>query len=142
MSDPGSIRLEQAYALGKMLDNSSWWRDEPKLPRGSTPSDTDYPMIPLLFDNDGKILLCELSYDKAEWRELSKGTRWKYESLVHHTHNFAVLCRHNVKAETGRLINTRYDVQSFQVMVWTLDMPTAARRQRQWSLAEIRTRIL
>src|SRR5947209_16365863 len=101
MNAPGSIRSEEAYALGKMLDNSSWWRDEPKLPRGSTPSDTDYPMIPLVFDAKGRMLLCELSWDKSEWRELSTGMQWSYKSFINYTWQFAALCRHNVKLEMG-----------------------------------------
>ena len=118
MNTRGSIRSEEAYALGKMLDNSSWWTDEPKLPRKITPSDMDLPQIPLVFDNNGQILLCELSMVRTQWQEMSSGQRWIFESVLNHANHFAVLCSHNVKPEMGRRINTRYDIQSFQVMLW------------------------
>ena len=118
MNEPGGIYSREAYALGKMLDHSSWYREEPKLPRRIRPSDIDYPIIPLVFDNNGWLLMCELSRHCSKWNELSTGQRWLYESVIAHTQKFAVLCTHNVTPQEGRLINSRHDVQSFQIMLW------------------------
>jgi len=115
---PGSIFSQEAYALGKMLDHSSWWRDPPKLPRGITPSDTDYPPIPLCFDNNGWVLWCELSSSFSAWHQVQTGQKWLYESILRNSQHFGVLCQHNVRPEMQRPINTRYDIQSFQVMLW------------------------
>lgn len=106
----GAIYSERAYALGKMLDHSSWYGT---LTRKITPSDVD-----MLFDNAGKIMLCELSSAVSSWSEVQIGQRWLYQSFIKDQPHCAVLCRHNVDPSSGRQINTRFDIQSFQVMVW------------------------
>jgi len=123
----GSIYAEEAYALGKMLDHSSWQHprpgDEP-LPRRITPSDIDMTAtggmlsaVPIVFDNRGKIVLGELSSHAREWHELNPGQRWTYESLLNSSPHCAVLCHHSVRTEERRLIDTRYDIDSFQVRI-------------------------
>lgn len=100
----GAIHTEAAYAQGKMLDNSSW-----NLPRKITPSDFD-----CVFDNGGRLVLAEFSSSCSEWGELKYGQRLAYESAIKGTHNLAALCKHGVPPD--RQINTRNDVDSFQVM--------------------------
>ena len=109
----GSIILEQAYALGKMFDNSGW---NGLLRNKGTPSDID-----LCFDNNGSIIFADLSKTCDSWQQLGnalKGQRWLYESLIKCGPHCAVLCKHSVAPEMGRQIDTLRDVDSFQVMVW------------------------
>ena len=112
----GRIFAEEAYALGKMLDHSGWQN----LPRKITPSDFD-----MIFDNDGAILFCELSSSSSEWKKLSAGQRWAYQSAIRYRVRWfpclAVLCRHNLNPETGRKIDTMNDVIAFQVMLHDFD---------------------
>ena len=106
----GSIHSEHAYALGKMLDHSGW---HGQLVRGITPSDVD-----MLFDNNGMIIVCELSSWARDWHELKRGQRWVYEAFIKDRPFFAVLCKHSVKPQTGRQINTQSDIECFHVMAW------------------------
>ena len=111
----GAIYSEQAYALGKMLDNSSWQQGQ-KLRDGITPSDFD-----LVFDNMGAMLFCELSSNCDQWRLLEKGQRWAYQSAIKNNRpHCAVICRHNVKLADLRQIDTRRDIVAFQVMAYDL----------------------
>ncbi len=105
----GSIHSQEAYALGKILDNSSW-----SLPRGITPSDID-----LVFDNDGDMLACELSRETCLWTGLSVGQRLVYERFVMNgfARNLAAVCKHNVAPDFGRKIDSRNDIVRFQLMV-------------------------
>lgn len=109
----GDIFCEEAYALGKMLDHSSWAIGEKVLPRGITPSDFD-----LVFDNNGCVLFCELSSGASEWGEVSTGQCLTYKAAIRKGVHCAVLCTHDVKVEYGRKIDTREDIISFQVMTF------------------------
>lgn len=108
MTDRGDIYCEQAYAQGKMLDNSSW-----DLPRHITPSDID-----MVFDDArlGRLLFVELSSCCITWDTVSIGQRKLYSQLVANGCNkvFAVLAKHDVP--TTSRINTRNDITHFQVM--------------------------
>jgi hypothetical protein len=101
----GAVHSAEAYAQGKMLDNSSW-----QLPRSITPSDFD-----CVFDNAGRMVLAEFSSSCGEWKELSRGQRMAYMSAIAGTHHLAALCQHSVPKI--RQINTRDDVDRFQVML-------------------------
>lgn len=111
----GRIISEEAYAAGKMLDNSGW---KGLLRNGITPSDIDQPTVPLCFDNKGAIIFAELSSDCADWKDESRGQRWLFESLIRHARHCAVLCKHSVTPEMHRHIDTLRGVDSFQVTVW------------------------
>jgi hypothetical protein len=100
----GAVYAEEAYAQGKMLDNSSW-----RLPRNITPSDFD-----CVFDNRGRMVLAEFSSSCSEWELLSLGQRMAYMSAIAGTYHLAALCKHSVPKM--RQINTRDDVDSFQIM--------------------------
>lgn len=100
----GAVYAEDAYAQGKMLDNSSW-----SLPRSITPSDFD-----CIFDNGGCLVLAEFSSSCRLWAELSRGQRLAYMSAISGTSHLAALCKHSVPKT--RQINTRNDVDSFQAM--------------------------
>lgn len=106
MEKRGAIFAPEAYALGKMLDHSDWM-----LPRGSLPSDID-----ICFDNNGRIIFCELSSSASEWSDISGGQRWLYESAIRNTRHCAVIARHNVQLADGRQINSKNDIASFQIM--------------------------
>lgn len=108
MLTPGSVRVEQAYAQGKMLDNSGWYG---VLPRSITPSDID-----LVFDNAGKQVLAELSSQNERWEEISRGQRLLYENNIIGGGNIALLAKHNVPPDTT--INTYRDIVSFHAMLW------------------------
>lgn len=101
----GAVFSEQAYAQGKMLDHSEW-----SLPRKITPSDID-----MCFDNDGRVLYCEISRHHSKWPELHIGQIKLYQAAVKSTQNLSVLCKHSVPA--NRQINTRSDIERFSVMV-------------------------
>lgn len=104
----GRIHCEQAYAQGKMLDNSRW---SSILPRKVTPSDVD-----LVFDNAGQIVFAELSRHKDNWRHIAYG-QWKlYQNLIQNTGHVAVLLKHGVDGQYA--IDTAVDVEHFQLMVW------------------------
>lgn len=108
----GAIRCEQAYALGKMLDHSSWQRGD-KIVRLSTPSDID-----ACWDNRGRVIFGEFSSECFEWRQVEKGQIGLYQSVIRDTPHCAVLCRHNVSVRDNRPIDSKEDVRSFQVMVY------------------------
>ena len=115
----GKIFAQQAYALGKMLDHSSWQKGERVLPRKVTGSDIDVPNV-TVFDNQGLMIFCEFSRVCCSWNHdsIKVGQRLMYEGLIRHTAHCAVLCKHTVDPDEGRAINTRLDVDSFQVMIW------------------------
>lgn len=113
MSERGRIRNSEAYARGKMLDHSGWQKGDNKLPRNITPSDID-----MVFDNSGDVLFCEVSSSRVEWKDLDIGQRKTYQNSIRGTDNFAVLCTHAVPLDAGRQINSRQDIQQFQVMVF------------------------
>jgi len=107
MANRGVIRCEEAYAQGKMLDNSAW----NYLPRGITPSDID-----LVFDNAGRMLICELSRHHARWGALRKhapGQVSLYEILVRRGCTAALL-KHSVPST--QTICSRNDIDSFAIM--------------------------
>lgn len=114
----GSILWEGAYALGKMLDHSSWQKGERPLPRRVTPSDIDLAFNPTVIDNAGKIIFAELTRHFANWSNVSYGQRRMYESVTQHTPHCAVLCKHSVSPDEHRQIDTRTDVESFQIMLY------------------------
>lgn len=103
----GAIYAEQAYAQGKMLNNSAW---NGMLPRNITPSDID-----LVFDNNGWQLLCELSSQTSNWAELKRGQRLLYQGLTIKHRTIGVLLKHSVPKD--RQIDTLKDIDSFQVMI-------------------------
>ena len=124
MAEPiprGSIIWEEAYALGKMLEHSSWQKGEP-LPRRVTASDIDVTFIPIsggfVFDNKGKIIYAELTRAFANWNNVSRGQRWLYESCIRDGLHCAVICKHSVTPESQRAIDTRHDIEAFQVMLY------------------------
>lgn len=108
----GEVFAEEAYALGKMLDHSSWQQGE-KIVRLITPSDID-----AVWDNIGMVIFAEFSSHASEWAQIKKGQRWMYESALKNGAHCAVLCRHNVHPEDGKKINSKLDVVSFQPMFW------------------------
>jgi hypothetical protein len=113
----GAIHAEQAYALGKMLDHSSWQKGDRRLPRNITASDLDIPGVPMVFDNGGMMIFGELSRTRTAWSSLHFGQRFLYENLLRGTPHCAVLCCHEVDAEQGRKIDSRHDIAAFQIMV-------------------------
>jgi hypothetical protein len=112
----GSILHSEAYALGKMLDHSSWHYGF-GLPRLITPSDID-----AAFDNDGHVLFTEFSSVSREWKQLKAGQRRLYENIIRGTHHAAALCKHGVSPNDERPINTRDDIGCFQVMLHDPDI--------------------
>jgi hypothetical protein len=102
----GKIILEQAYATSKMLDSSGW---NGLLRSKITPSDVDHPPVGLCFYNNGAILFADFSVNCDDWGKLRrtlKGQRWLYESIIRHGPHCAVLCKHNVRPEMCRPIDT------------------------------------
>lgn len=130
----GAIYAEQAYAQGKMLDNSCWyhgvqacWDKKARiLPRKITPSDLDNAFLPLFgiisipwtIDNRGRIIFAEFSSRTHNWSSLSLGQHLLYQGLLDGVrgNSCAVLCQHN--APSDKQICTRHDVVGFHVMVW------------------------
>jgi hypothetical protein len=110
--DRGSIRSVEHYQQAKMLDHSSWQKGAPVLPRHITPSDVD-----MYFDNNGKIIFCELSTNFPSWESLGKGQRLGYENMIRGTVHCAVVCFHNIVPSDDRLINSRTDICGFQPMI-------------------------
>ena len=104
----GAIICEQAYAQGKMLDNSKW-----QLPRGITPSDID-----MVFDDRryGRILFVELSRLHLTWNTVPVGQRKLHAGLVSAGYNkvFSCLAKHNVPPQLQ--IDTRNHIEHFQIM--------------------------
>ena len=119
LSPRGAIRNEAAYALGKMLDHKDWQRGEKRLPRCITPSDAD-----MVFDNYGSGIWCEVSRTRRTWASLERGQRLLYESAILKTNHCAALCKHSVPPDAEREINTRADIESFQIMLWSLHHQT------------------
>lgn len=115
----GSILVEEAYAAGKMLDHSGW---HGVLPRNGTPSDVDMTIstsqIDMAVDNNGVILIVELSTRTDKWHELNTGQRLLYENMVWAGQGNikAALC-HIIPAPEKQ-IDTVNDVVSFSVMCW------------------------
>jgi hypothetical protein len=104
----GQILYKDAYIRGKMLDHSSWSKI---LPRNITPSDID-----AVIDNNGKILLIELSSKTSRWEELAYGQRLLYQNMVKAGNGkiFAALAHHNAPGD--RAIDTAKDIVAFTVM--------------------------
>lgn len=109
MNERGAIRTEDAYALGKMLDNSAW---AGCLPRSITPSDMD-----LIFDNGGHIIFGEMSSTHTEWNSVDRGQLILYENAIKDSPHCAALCKHSVRPEENRPIDTHTDVTGFQLML-------------------------
>lgn len=107
----GKIYSKEAYARGKMLEHGGW---SLILPRNITPSDID-----MVFDNGGRLLLCELNSHSCLWKELPYGQRLTYQSLVSAGRGLiqAVCCQHSIPDE-GVDIDTVRDILKFQRMVW------------------------
>lgn len=112
MSATGKILCEEAYARGKMLDNSSW---KERLPNGITPSDAD-----LMFDSQwhGLVLTGEVSARTDDWRGLSAGQRMIYQTLARQN-GVAALVHHSVPLPG--IVDTYYDIDSFSIMYWDED---------------------
>src|SRR5262245_15408693 len=98
----GAIYNEARYQLAKMFDHSCWLKGNRILPRSITPSDVDAVLghqlsfIPIVFDNNKRMIICELSRSINEWRWLNAGQKWMYESLIYQHPHAAVLCKHDV----------------------------------------------
>lgn len=105
----GKILSEEAYAQGKMLDNSEWGD---VLPRGITPSDVD-----LVFDNKRHLLVCEVSRITNRWEEIATGQREMYSSIVLRDRAMAAIVKHSIPVD--RQIKTASDIESFSVMFKT-----------------------
>jgi hypothetical protein len=103
-----SINNEAAYKRSKLSYGGSW---RGLLPRGCFPSDIDF-----LFDNNGRMLFCEMDSDVDAWDNLSGAQLSVYQSAVRHGEHCAALCKHNVVDD--RILDNLNDVASFQVMVW------------------------
>lgn len=126
--DAGKIIREQAYAAGKMMDSSGW---NGLLVRKITPSDID-----LCFDGNGKILKCDFSRTCDNWDDLGrwlKGQRTLYWNDIRYSPHAAALCKHSVKPELGRRIDTLRDVDSFQIMLWDFE-PVLSPVYQGWQL--------
>lgn len=108
----GAIRNEDAYRRAKMLDHSGWQRGD-KLVRLITPSDID-----MCFDSKGCALLCEISSSVDRWRDLRRGQRLLYESLVRGGPHCAILCRLDESAMAEPHIDTTRDVRCFELMLF------------------------
>jgi hypothetical protein len=125
MSNRGSIFAEEAYALNKMLQHDSWQKGERRLPRLITGSDIDVPGVTATFDNMGLIIFCELHRGRTTWSSLRQGQRVLYESLIRNTAHCSVLCCHDIGPEHGRKIDTRHDIQTFEIMVHDFEIVKA-----------------
>jgi len=98
----GKIMAEEAYAQGKMLDNSGW---SGVLARGITPSDIDW-----FVESSGCYLFAEFSRDCMELDCLSRGQQLAYSRLAQRPNGDAVaVCKHSVP--TTRAIDTAADVE-------------------------------
>ncbi len=119
---PGSIFYPKAYDAAKRLDHSSWQKGDDRLPRRVTASDIDVTFTPIsgafTFDNQGKIIYCELTRYFANWNNVSRGQRWLYESCIRDGAHCAVICKHSVSPEEDRPIDTRHDIEAFQIMIY------------------------
>ena len=106
----GVIRIEEAYAQGKMLNNAKW---KGFLPRGSTPSDIDMVFQDMQHQ---RILFCELSRRQRYWRDVTHAQRHVYIGAITSGQgkSLAVLLNHNVPA--SRQIDTYSDIVTFQIM--------------------------
>lgn len=104
----GSIIIEEAYAQGKMLDHSGWRHT---LPRNITPSDID-----MCIDNNGVILLVELSSQTDNWNDLKRGQALLYENLVWAGCGNIKAALAYIHPAPGKQIDTVKDVISFSVM--------------------------
>ena len=115
MTERGDIFAAEAYALGKMLDNSSWLKGDRVLRDNITPCDFDW-----VLDNNGAVLYAALESSIDQWRSMSIGQMRAYQAAIKKGVHCAVICRHNVKPDERRKIDTRTDIVSFQVMVFEL----------------------
>lgn len=109
-SGAGSIILEEAYALGKMVECSAWnglLRDH------ITPSDID-----LCFDNNGSVIFVDLSVSYDRWDIALAGQRRMYAAIIAGGPHCAVLAKHSVTPSLGRKIDSLHDIESFQAAVW------------------------
>lgn len=106
MANRGAIYCEEAYAQGKMLDNSEWRNI---LPRNITPSDID-----IVFDNAGSFIYGELSSQSRHWNEIATGQRLMYWNAIRGTQHLAILCKHSVPRM--RQIDTVRDIEDCCVM--------------------------
>ena len=117
MTERGAVYAEEHYKHSKMLDHSSWLKGERILPRKITGSDIDCPQL-TYFDNWGAQLIMEFvrCSEPKQWHDIKWGQRWGYQSLIRNSRHVGVVCCHDISHETGRMIDTRYDVTAFQVM--------------------------
>jgi len=124
--NPGSIFSKEAYALGKMLDHSSW---NGRLPRNITPSDID-----MTFDNNGDVLACELSRKHKEWKDVPLGQRLIYERFVFNGtyRHIAAICYHTVAPDFGRKIDSRDDIKVFQLLVYSQGDLFVSEMRQDW----------
>lgn len=103
----GNVIVEEAYAVGKMLEHEEWQF----LPRGITPSDTDW----FIHNRDSHTFLrFELKYREARWARLDNGQREAFAEDVRRG-DFYLLCSHNVTVEERRKIRSLSDVEQFEV---------------------------
>jgi hypothetical protein len=138
----GRILWQEAYALGKMLDHSSWQKGDHVLPRLITGSDIDAcfargqqpGQTHFVFEDrlhDGATIYCELTRQFANWKNIRFAQRWVYESAIRYGPHCAVLCQHAVTPDEERAIDTRQDVIAFQVMLFDFEF-VFSRMFKRW----------
>jgi hypothetical protein len=115
----GSILCEQAYAQGKMLNNSGWTT----ILRGNTFADLDCcilldgdPIQPQQCQMNNKMVLVELSSKVCMWQSLNRRQMKSYKFLVENGQGkiVALLGQHNVPKD--QQIDTTKDIIQFSVM--------------------------
>jgi hypothetical protein len=78
-----------------------------------TPSDNDW-----FLDAGGHVLFVEMSSSANTWLSVPRGQGRGYAAIIEGSRRHcAALCRHNVPLSEGRLISSREDVVSFQLML-------------------------
>jgi hypothetical protein len=106
---PGKIKIEDAYAQGKMLDHSGW-NGKFKQPNGQF-SDVDW-----IYDSGGYIAFGELKYGCCRWDELPLGQLLLFKHLVRNTDHVVVLCSHSTPAHLQ--IDTYNAVEEYAFTFW------------------------
>jgi hypothetical protein len=128
MQKRGAIHFQQAYARGKMLDNSGWTK---YLPRNGTPSDIDrititdtngnimsIDNVPVL-DDSGSILYFEFSSSEKAWQGLKRGQHLLYQNLVRAARGNAIAVLGYHQTPLDQEIDTVNNIISFHIMYWT-----------------------
>lgn len=102
----GKIYCEQAYAQAKMLDHSTW-----KFNNGYSFSDID-----MVLDDNGKILMVEISSKTPLWHHIPVGQRRLAENFVIAGRGDIVCCLAQHNAPRDRQIDSMSDIIAFSWM--------------------------